>query len=81
LVGLGGCTMSEAMRTTVESCGIREQRADRRAANGQHAEDVVAIHHETTSGTSLFAWADEILTDAAGRITRAHSYGVDFGGS
>ena len=66
--------MSEAMRTTVESCGIGGRHANRGVAKGQHAEDVVAIHHETTSGTSLFAWADEILTDAAGRITRAHLY-------
>jgi hypothetical protein len=39
------------------------------------ASALVAIHHELTSGTSLFAWADELLTDAAGRVTRAHLYG------
>ena len=37
------------------------------AANGQHSEAVTAIHHELSSGPSLFAWADEMLTDAAGR--------------
>ena len=37
----------------------------RRTIRSRQVGERIAIHHEVTSGTSLFAWADDMLTDAA----------------
>ncbi|MFO0715010.1 MAG: hypothetical protein U0353_34550 [Sandaracinus sp.] len=42
--------------------------------NGQHAERVIQIAHEFTAGTTAFAWASGMVSDAEGRITQAQLY-------